>query len=43
MHFLAEHLRWGVSDFDKITWKMRKEMIQFHVDVLEARKRANGK
>lgn len=42
MQFLAEHFNWGIEEFNEMPWRMRKEFIQFHIDVLENRKQNNG-
>lgn len=40
MQFLAENFSWGLGDFNQMTWRMRKELIQFHIEVLEERKKS---
>ena len=43
MQFLAEHFSWGLEDFNQMTWRMRKELIGFHIETLEERRKQHGK
>lgn len=43
MQFLAEQFKWGVDDFNKLKWRMRKELIEFQMNCIEERNKKQGK
>jgi hypothetical protein len=38
---MSKELHLGVDDFERLKWRERKELIQFHIDCVEEAKRQN--